>query len=171
MADLNDRTVNVSIHDDTSESAVTTSAGAGGKRLLDVAAAITDNDSPTKFQLKTDYDATGDLLTSAADVILFQFTGTGVIDFVGVSNSTSSSYEVAIYIDGTERFRSTMADLGSLGMTASGVPFWTQTANKEFRWHPRTEVGFTTSFKVVARATGANTTVTHMTTFREKVVT
>jgi len=70
MADINDRTQNVSLHDEVSDSAVTTTVD-GSKLRLDVnaSATITNNESPTKYQLKTDYDATGDTITSASDSV------------------------------------------------------------------------------------------------------
>ena len=147
-----------------------TSTTSGSKELLDVSAIITNNESPTKYQLKTDYDATGDTITSASDTTLYTFSGSGVLNFIGVSNATTSNYEVAIFVDGTERFRITMGDLGSvLGLTSGSTPMWCETANKNFRFRPYEGIGFTTSFTVKARATGSNTTVTHITMFKEKV--
>jgi len=173
LSDIRNPTTNVSLYGGDNESdlskAVTVTT-VGAKTYLDIAATIVNNESPTRYQLKTDYDATGDLLTSAADVVLYSFTGNGVIDYVGVSNATTSNYLIAIEIDGTERIRINMSDLGSvLGMTSGSTPFWTETANKLFRYNPTSEVGFATSFRILARATGANTTVTHFVAYRERI--
>ena len=171
MADINDRTQNVSLHDEVSDSAVTTTVD-GSKLRLDVnaSATITNNESPTKYQLKTDYDATGDTITSASDSVLYSYTGDGVLTFVGVSYATTSNYEVTIEVDGTERIRIKMSDLGSALSLASGsTPVWTETANKNFRFRPFEAVGFSTGFRILAKATGANTTVTHIVMFKERI--
>ncbi len=174
MADISNPTQNVTLFggDNPALAKAITSTTDGSKERLDVDsyATIVNNESPTRYQLKTDYDATGDLLTSAADVELFSYTGDGVIDLICVSNSVSSNYLVAIEIDGTERIRITMNDLGSnLALTSGTTSFWTETANKNFRYHPNSEVGFSTGFRVLARATGANTTVTHFVAYRERI--
>lgn len=137
---------------------------------LAVNALISNNESPTKYQLKADFDATGDSVGTGADVTLYTYTGAGVIDFIGIANGVSSNYEVALFIDGTERFRITMSQLGTdLSLTAAGTPMWADTANKNFRYVPTTEIGFTTSFAVKAKSTSGTQTLKHITLFREKV--
>ena len=169
MADLSDRNTDVSIHDNATNAAVTTTAGIGSKVLLDVNATVSGDESPTKYQLLTDYDATGTSVTTA-DTELFSYTGIGVLSFVAVSSGTSSLWEVIINIDGTERIRISMADLGSnLGLNSGTTPIWVGTANKEFRYHPTPEIGFTTSFSVEARATSGTQSLTHLVLYKEKV--
>jgi len=131
---------------------------------------ISSDDSPTKYQLKTDFDATGDEVTSAADVTLYTFTGAGVLDFVACSAGVSG-YEIALFIDGSEKFRMTMDQLGNGLALSNGtsVPIWAEIANKNFRYVPTEGIGFKTSFAVKAKATGANVTIKHLTMFRELV--
>jgi len=170
MADQNDLTINTTLYDEAGNPVDVVLDGSIYRLAVDATATIENNESPTKYQLKTDFDAAGDLLTSSADVVLYSYTGDGVLTFIGVSNATTSNYEVAIEIDGTERFRITMSDLGSaLGLTSGNTPIWTETANKNFRFRPYESVGFSTGFRVLARATGANTTVTHVTMFKERI--
>jgi hypothetical protein len=172
MADLTDKTGDISIWDEAKTKAVDVITDDLGKNRLQTEGTVTiaNNESPTKYQLKTDYDAVGDLLTSASDTVLYSYTGDGTLNFVSVSNANSSNYEIAIEIDGTVRIRINMNDLGSvLGLVGGSTPFWCETANKNFRFRPYEGVGFTSGFRVLARATGANTTVTHMTMFKERV--
>jgi hypothetical protein len=63
-----------------------------------------------------------------------------------------------------------MNDLGAgLGLAnATNVPLWVETAGKNFRWHPPTQVGFKTSFSIKAKATGADVTLKHLILYRIK---
>lgn len=173
MADLNDRSTNVSIHNESTDDAVTTTTD-GSKVRLDTSGTVTieNNESPTKYQLKSDVDyTTGSSLNTSTDTTLVTYSGDGVVSFIAVTNPTTSNFEVAIETDGTERLRLTMSGLGStLGLTGtSGEPIWTQTANKQFRYHPTPELGFSTSFTVKAKATVSTTTVYHMVLYKERV--
>ena len=173
MADLNDLTQNVSIHNDVTNADVDTINDDGVERLQvhiqdDASVAVTSDESLTKFQLKTDYDATGTSVASSPDTTLYTYSGAGVIDLVAVNSTTSSSWGVDIEVDGTSRFRINMAQLGSsLGLTNSAFTVVAETANKQFRWHPA-QIGFTTSFTIKAFATGATVTLAHLIMFREK---
>ena len=174
MGDLNDQTQNVSIYPEGSTAPITSTAD-GAKQRLDVeiqddaTISITSDESLTKFTLRSDYDATGVTLNTSTDTELFSFTGSGVIDLIAVNSTTSSAWEVAIEIDGTERIRISMADLGSnLGLTDSAFDISALTANKQFRYHPA-QVGFQTSFTIYAKATTATPNVRHMVMYREKV--
>jgi len=166
MADIKDYTRNVSIFDDTANSPVSTTL-VGSKRLLDVNASA----DPTQYSPEFDYDTTGDVVTSGADATLFTFSGAGVIDMIAVTCATSSSWSIIVDIDGVEKFRISMTELGStLGLTgATQNLIYTATANKQFRWLPRGAAGFTTSFSVKARATGADVTLYHITNYRKLV--
>ena len=169
MSDLNDLTQNISIHDEVSEAAVTTTT-VGSKVYLDTATTVVNNESPTKYQLKTDYDATGVSVASSPDTTLYTYSGSGVIDLVAVNCTTSSAWGVDIIIDGTSRLRIAMSDLGSnLGLTNSDFAVVAETANKQFRWRP-TQIGFTTSFTIKAYATGSTVTLAYLIMYREKVV-
>lgn len=165
MADLNDQTQNVSLHDEESDAPVTTTT-IGDRTLLDVNAAS----DPTQYQLDTDIETTGTSV-STTDTELYSFTGAGIIDFISVNDSTSSAFEVILNIDGSERFRVSMSDLGNeLGLTGTAIePIWTQTANKQFRWKPQNGMGFSTSFSVEGRATTGTRTLKHLIMFRELI--
>ena len=172
MADQNDQTQDVSIHNDATDVAVTTTTD-GAKERLDCnmdgsQVVVTSDESLTKFQLKTDYDAIGVALNTSTDITLYTYTGAGVIDLIAVNSATSSAWEVTIIIDGTERIRITMTDLGSaLGLTNSDFDIVAETANKQFRYRPRS-IGFTAGFTVKAKAVTATPTVRHMVLFRDK---
>jgi len=171
MADLNDLTQNVNIWNDAKTKSVTVTTDGAKERLdCDVTGAVSIDydESPTKYQLKTDYDATGTSVTTS-DTLLYTFSGEGVIDLVSINSTTSSNWGIVINIDGTERLRITMSQLGSsLGLTDSNFDIVSQTANKQFRWHP-SSIGFATSFTIEAFATTGTVTLNHMIMFRERV--
>lgn len=163
MADLNDATQNVAIHDEAADQPVTTTV-VGSKRFLDVNA----NSDPTQYTLETDYNTTGTVVTSASDVTLFTTTGSGTIDFIAVTCGNSSGYEIIIEVDSSEKFRITMTDLGStLGLTSDASPIRALNANKQFRYHPNEAKGYTTNFSVKAKATGSDVTLTHLIIYKE----
>lgn len=162
-------TPNVTLWDDSGHPVNVILSGGIYRLAVDANATIVNNESPTRYQLKTDYDTTGDALNTSTDTELFSYTGDGVLDFISVAGS-NPSYEIAIEIDGTERIRISMADLGStLGLSnATNVDMWVETANKNFRYRP-SEVGFTTGFKVYAKATSTpSPTVYHLIFYRER---
>jgi len=168
MADINDLSKDVSIHNETTNAAVTTTTD-GAKERLDVNATIDYDESPTKYQLKTHKDTTGTVVTTS-DTTLFTFTGQGVIDLVAVNSATSSNWGIIILIDSIERLRLTMGELGSdLGLTDSNFDIVSQTANKQFRWKP-TQIGFSTNFTIQAYATTGTQTLPHLILFRERAV-
>jgi len=174
MADLNDPTVNVNLWNDDKTKSVTVTTD-GVKERLDCnmdgsEIIISDSESATKYQMKTDYDAVGDLLNVITDTILHSETGTGTLDFVAITGS-NANFEITIEVDGTERIRITMAELAAIGLSnATNVPFWAETANKNFRYSPNIPVGYTTSFRILAKATGTPlATVKHLTLYRERI--
>lgn len=172
MADLNDLTQDVNIWNDAKTKAVTITTD-GAKERLDVnvagSVAIDYDESPTKYQLKTNYNSTGTSVVSSPDTTLYTYSGAGVIDLVAVNSTTSSSWGIDIEIDGTSRLRITMSQLGSdLGLTSVGFDVVAETANKQFRWHPQ-QIGFTTSFTIKAYATGSTVTLNHLVMFRERI--
>jgi hypothetical protein len=165
LADLNDQTANISIHDETSDAAVTTTID-GSKIRLDVDTAAESN--PTLYTLEFDEDSTGSTVTSASDVDLVSVTGSGLIDFIRVA-SGSSGYEIALEIDSVERVRLTMAEIGNdfALSNATNVQIWVDTANKNFGFNPSEGVGYSTNFKVIAKATGSDVTLKHLVQYRE----
>jgi hypothetical protein len=174
MADLNDYTQNVSIYPEGSANPITSTTD-GVKERIDCnmdgsEIIISDSESATKYQLQTDFDAVGDLLNQSTDNVLYSTTGTGTLDFIAVTGS-NANFEVTIEIDGTERIRITMAEIGSIGLSnATNVPMWAETALKNFRYSPNLPVGYTTGFRILAKSVSAqNPTVTHLTMYRERV--
>ncbi|MBW1672066.1 MAG: hypothetical protein JRJ45_00220 [Deltaproteobacteria bacterium] len=131
---------------------------------------VSDSESATKYQMKTDFDAVGDLLNVTTDTVLHSETGTGTLDFVAITGS-NASFEITIEVDGVERIRITMAELAAIGLSnATNVPFWAETANKNFRYSPNIPVGYTTGFRILAKASGTPLpTVKHLTLFRERI--
>ena len=126
----------------------------------------------TTYELITDkrtvpFNANG---TGTVVSLGINVTGTGTLDFVAISGSTSS-FQIAIEVDGTERIRITMAELSQIGLSnATNVPFWAETANKNFRYSPNKAVGYTTGFRILAKATGAPVpSVTHLALYRERI--
>jgi len=120
--------------------------------------------------MKTYFDAIGLTLNTTTDDILFSVTGTGTLDFVAITGS-NANFEITIEVDGVERIRISMAELASIGLgNATNVPFWAETANKNFRYSPNIPVGYTTGFRIMAISTGTPlATVKHMTLYRERV--
>ena len=170
MSDSLDITPNVTLYDDAGNPVNIILTDGVYRLAVDAQATIVNNESPTRYQLKTDYDASpGDTLNTSTDTTLYTYSGDGVLDFVSIAGS-NANYEVAIEIDGTERIRIAMSDLGTtLGLSnATNVDMWVETANKNFRFRP-SEVGFTTGFTIKAKATSAVVpTVYHLVIFRER---
>lgn len=165
-------TQEVTIWDKEEARAVTVTTD-GSKEMLDVNVAgsvsIDYDESPTKYQLKTNYDVSGTSVGTSPDTQLYTFSGAGVIDLVAINSLTSSSWGVVIKIDGVERLRITMINLGSnLGLTNSDFVIVAETAHKQFRWRPE-QIGFTTSFTILAYATTGTVTLNHLIMFRERV--
>jgi len=165
MADQNDQTYDSTIWDDGKTKAVSVVTDGAVNRL-----SVDSREQPaTNYQLKTSIGSAGTSV-GTSDVTLYSFTGAGVLDFVSVNDAISSSYEVAIYIDSVERIRISMDTLGNtLGLTDSNYEICTQTANKQFRFSP-VQIGFTTNFSIVARATTGTRALYHLVLFREQVV-
>jgi len=171
MGDPNDLNNNISIHSqsDDSEFIDLILDGAIFRVPVDSKTTIVDNEALTKYKLKSDFDAAGVALNTSTDVSLFSFTGNGAIDFIAVTGS-NAFYEIAIKVDGTERIRITMAELASVGLSnAVNLEMWVETANKNFRYHPQNDIGFATTFEILAKATQAPlATVEHLVLFRER---
>jgi len=165
MADQNDLTTDVSLYDESGNPVKVFLYPSGNRLAVD--ATISSDESPTKYSARSHIDTVGQVV-GATDVSLFSFTGVGLLDFVATS-SGNANYEIALKIDGVEAFRTTMADLGSIGLSnAVNVPIWAETANKNFRFNPQNGSGFTTSVEVLARSTVGTQTIAHMVMYREK---
>lgn len=157
---------NIVLHDDLGNKV---SVVLGTLNKLAVDATISGDESPTKYQARFDYDATGDLLNLATDTLLFSFSGIGILDFIGIGGS-NANYEVIITIDGVERLRVSTTALASIGLqNTTTAPIWVETADKNFRYNPNEGTGFATGFAIYAKATANPVpTVEHITTYREK---
>jgi len=176
MADRSNRQTEIAIYDPATNEPISTTTDAGfpGKRYLDVNvygtidANISGDESPTKYQDRAHKDIPGTSV-STTDVSLFLFTGTGILDFIAISTG-SSTYEVALKVDGTEVWRFSMAELNTIGLSnATNVPIWAEVANKNFRYNPRAGSGFSTSIEVIGRSTTGTQTLDHIILYREKV--
>lgn len=172
MSDGSNITDNVTLFKENTSTAIDVINDGTYERLAcDVygSVSIDYDESPTRYQLKSNYNASGTSVASSPDTTLYTYTGQGVIDLVAVNCLTSANWGVDIIIDGTSRLRISMPDLGSsLGLTSVGFDVVVETANKQFRWHPQ-QIGFTSSFAINAYATGTTVTLNHLVLFRERV--
>lgn len=152
MTEANDRTHDITLYDEDGNPVKIVLVD--GVYRLATTGIITGTVVAALFQPKVETNVAGVLLNTSTDTLLKSFTGRGKLVFIAVAGS-NSNYEIAIEIDGVEEVRVTMANIGTdLGLSnATNVPIWVETANKNFRFHPNEAVGFTTSFKVSAKAT------------------
>jgi len=166
MADDANVTDNFTIWSEDGAKAVTVTTD-GAKERLDVTLGTT-----AEFQLRAwvpliDFDATGVSLNTSTWDTLLTITGEGKLDFIACVGG-SSLYRVRVTVDGTEAFDIAMSDLNAIGLAnATNVPMWAETANKNFRYHPQTEVDFQTSLLVEAKSTSATPNLKHLITYRE----
>ena len=173
MADLNDLTQNVNIWNDDKSKAVTVTTD-GAKERLDVDANVTGGVTIQAFTPLVDFSVANTALNTSTDTSLFSDAGpnAGKIDFINIDGS-NSNYEVVLKVDGVEIFRLSPTTVGTtLGMTGNTglqTPFWTETANKNFRYHPNQPADFTDSWEILAKATTTPTpTVNWLTTHRDE---
>jgi len=173
MADQNDRSTDVSIHNEATDVAVTTTTD-GAKERLDVDASITGEVTISSSVPRWDWDVIKHNLTSGVDFSLFT-TGTGVtgfIDFIQVL-AKNSSYETALIIDGIEELRISQADLGTMGLLSSnstGIPLYAASASKIFSVHPNQPFHFSDSFELIVQSSSAGNSIDgHMITWREQI--
>ncbi len=147
----------------------------GSKERLDVSATIEGGSfSLGAFTPKVNFSVANTATNASTDTSLLSITGkAGKVDFIGIDGS-NANYEIILKVDGTEIFRIGMSTIGStLGLTgATGLPLpmWTETANKNFRYHPNEGVDFTTSFEILVKAEGTPLpTVNFLITHRESI--
>jgi hypothetical protein len=178
MADLPiDDTIDVNITNDEGTKKVTVTTD-GTKQRLDCnmdgsEIIVSDSESATKYQMETDFDATGVTLNTSTDTLLYSTSSqTGTLDFVAITGS-NANFEVVIEVDNVERIRITMAELAAIGLSnATNVPFWAEVANKNFRYSPDIPVGYSDGFRILAKATSTPlATVTHLILYRERITT
>lgn len=170
MADQNDLTTNVALYQEGKTVSVTTETD-GSKERLHVDTNISGGVIVQKFSTQGEAEVdTAVTLNTSTDVTLLEITAEGKLDFVAVNSATSSNFEIAIVIDGVERFRLSMAGLNTLGLTTpDNVPLWADTAGKNFRYHPNEGDDFATSFKILAKATVATPSVFWAVKYREAI--
>lgn len=169
MADINDLTQNVNIwNDDKSKSVTVTTDGA--KERLDVQALIEGG----TFQLQayapvTNFNSTGVTLNTSTWTTLLTVSAAGKLDFIACAGRTSS-YRVRLTVEGNVCFDISMSDLNLLGLSnAANVALWTETANKNFRYHPKTPVDFATSVLVEAKAVAFTPILRYLIAHREQI--
>jgi len=168
-----DPTKNVAIWNDDESKTVTVTTD-GAKERLDVSASIVGGTfNLGAFIPDIDFEtATPVALNTSTDTSLKSETGhAGKLDFIGIQGNIST-YEVILKVDGIEVFRLTMSEVGSTldltGTTGLQVPMWTETANKNFRYHPNEGLDFTDSFEILAKAVSGNPSVTWIVTHRDE---
>lgn len=168
MSDGLELTNNNTIYSEDGSKAVTVTTD-GIRERLDVSLG-----SALSFQLQaftplTAVDSTGVSLSTGAWTTLLNVTATkGKLNFIACSGSTSS-YRVRVTVDGVESYNVSMDDLNSIGLAnATNVEIWAETANKNFRYHPKTPVDFTSSILIELQATSATPTVTSYVSYREQ---
>jgi len=146
----------------------------GAKERMDVAAEIVGGSfNLGAFTPKVNFSIANTATNTSTDTSILSVTAEGKVDFIGIDGS-NSNYEIILKVDGTEIFRIGMSTVGStLGLTgATGLPLpmWTETANKNFRYHPNEGVDFTTSFEILVKAEGNPLpTVNFLITHRESI--
>jgi hypothetical protein len=171
MADLSDRTDNVSIGNDANTKIVTVTTD-GAKERLDVDATISGSVKVSELIPKWRYSTTTVALTNGVDTTIETITANGRIDFVQVI-AKNSSFEIILIFDGVERLRITQDQLGVIGLLSSnstGIPIYAASASKIFSLHPNTPFDFTTDFTIKIKATAAgNDLQGYMIDYREHV--
>ncbi len=159
MADISDKTANVSITNNAETKTVTVTTD-GAKERLDVNTEGTV--SLVAVTPKFDYSVAGTALNNSTYVTLKEITSTvGKLAFITVIG-TNSTWDIRLSVDGVIILTIAMADLGSiLNLSSSNVttvPIFTTVANKSFIYNPSEHVDFTTGFKVEAIKTGGPAT-------------
>jgi len=155
MADLADRTDNVSLTNDDASKVVTVTTD-GAKERLDVNAKLEDSD--LTFQLQAfspviNFNAGSTALAASPTwTTLLSITDQGKIDFIAIAGSLST-YRVRLTVDSVVIFNVTMSELAAIGLDSSSAPIWAETASKNFRYKPNEAVDFNTSFLVEAQLT------------------
>lgn len=173
MSDQNDLTRNIAIYDEAGVKNVSVITDGLIERLAcevsgDIS--ISGDESPTKYQARFAFDAVGVTLNTITDTSLITVTTIGLLDFIGIGGS-NSNFIVVLKIDGVERLRVSTSELAAIGLqNTTTSPIWVETADKNFRFNPANGAGFSTSYEVLARSTGApNPNVKVFTTYREKI--
>lgn len=165
-----DRTDNVSIANSDNSKIVSIITDDVIERLA-VDANITGGLAIQKFSTQAEAEVNSAVvLNTSTDTSLLLITAEGKLDFVSVNSPTSSNFEIIIKIDGTERFRASMSGLNTLGLTTpNNVPIWSDTAGKNFRYHPNEGDDFATSFEILAKATVGTPSVFWSVKYREVI--
>lgn len=160
MAEINDATQNVTLYDE-SGNPVNVILDGGIYRLA-VEAKLVDSD--LTFQLQAFVPVVNTsianlALTASYQTLLEVTTTQGKLDFIAIAGS-GSTYQVKLTIDGTMIFELPMSTLSTIGLSnATNVPMWAETADKNFRYHPRDPVDFTTGFKLEAKLISGSPTI------------
>ena len=169
MGDIDTITGDIALWNDDRTKTVTVTTD-GAKERLDVQALIEGG----TFQLQPfipvyTKDATGVTLGTGSWTTLLNITSTeGKIDFIACSGA-SSNYKIRLTIDTVEIFDLAMSDLAAIGLSnATNVEVWAETANKNFRFHPKESPDFTDSLLIEAIATSATPLLKSIITHREK---
>lgn len=168
MADIDNPTNDITIWNDAKTKAVTITTD-GIYERLDVSLGSSLSFSLAAFTPKTSVDATGVSLDLVTWSTLLDVTSTsGKLNFIACAGSTSN-YRIRLTVDSNIVYNVSMSDLNNIGLAnATNVEIWAETANKNFRYHPKTPVDFTTSLKVEALSTSSSPTLTSYISYREQ---
>lgn len=169
MSDINDPTLNVNIANDGNTKLVTVITDGSVERLA-VDANVTGGVILQRFTPKFSYSTANTALNTSTNVTLINISDDAQLDFIAITGSLAT-YEVAIVIDTVEVLRINMNDLGAtLALAnATNVPIWADTANKNFRFSPRTPIDFISNITVKAKATAGSPTVNWLINYRSLV--
>jgi hypothetical protein len=168
MADLSDRTDNVSIGNDANTKIVTVSTD-GAKERLDVAATIEGSFQLEAFTPVINFSSAATALaTSPTWTSLLSVTDAGKLDFIAIAGSLSG-YRVRLTVDAVVIFNLAMSDLSAIGLDSSNAIVWAEVAAKNFRYRPNEGVDFETSFLVEAQLISGSPTVSWLVQHRVAV--
>ena len=165
MADVNNKANDITIWDDTLTKNVTVVTDGSIERLaVDIQG---QSFSLDPFVPRTNISvANTALATSPSWTTIANVSDEGSLDFIAIAGSLST-YRVRLLVDTVQIFDVTMANLASIGLSnATNVPLWAETADKNFRFSPRTPVDFVTNFTVEAQQISGSPTVNWLVLYR-----
>ena len=170
MADRSNRQAEMSVWGPDNKQITSTTDAA--KERLDVKATIEGGSFQlTPFIPVTNFNSTGVALNDSTwTTLLSQTSEQGKLDFIACS-SGASTYMIRLTVDGSVVFSVSMSDLSAIGLSnAINVPIWAETADKNFRYHPKEGVDYTDSLLIEAKAVTGTPTLKYLITHRDSKI-